>query len=177
VPFSVAANRRKLPFYPLVPFSVCSRVSTKVDFRSSAKVEIYRELILLSRIPETWRHEDWDMETLKGRHWDMEAWRYRHGDMDTGRHGDTETWRQGDMETSTWRHGDIDMETWRQGDLDTCRHGHIDTWIHGYGEFRRYTKNIKWKLKTEAQAIFLNPFTVSHCVNPEDSRQQITFSA
>jgi hypothetical protein len=58
VPFSVTANRRKLLFHPLGPFSVCSRVSTKVDFRSSAKVEIFTELIFTFAVPETWRHGD-----------------------------------------------------------------------------------------------------------------------
>jgi hypothetical protein len=45
-----------------------------------------------------------------------------------------ETWRHGDMKT--WRHGD--METWRQGDMET----------------------LNGKQKTEAQAIFLDPFTI-----------------
>jgi hypothetical protein len=51
-----------------------------------------------------------------------------------------ETWRRGqDMETC--RHRPRDMETLRNGDMETRRHGDI-------------------KRKTEAQAIFLNPFTV-----------------
>ncbi len=67
----------------------------------------------------------------------METW----NTMETWRHG------HGDMKTWTWRHEDMDMETWRHG------HGDIDmdmekrTWRHG-------------KKKIEAQAIFLNPFTI-----------------
>jgi hypothetical protein len=53
-----------------------------------------------------------------------------------------ETWTHGDidMETLTWRHGDGDMEKWRHGVLDIKKSNGI--------------------LKTEAQAIFLKPFTV-----------------
>jgi hypothetical protein len=64
------------------------------------------------------------------------------------RHGDKETRRQKDMETR--RHGD--METRRHGDTETWRYGFMETWRHGHG-------NIKRKTETEAQAIFLNPFT------------------
>jgi hypothetical protein len=54
----------------------------------------------------------------------------------------------------TWRHGD--METGRLGDSETGRRGDTEIWGHGHGD-------IKCKRKTEAQAIFLNPFTV--CVS------------
>ncbi len=60
----------------------------------------------------------------------METWKLGDGNKET-----LETWKQGEMET--WRH-DMDMETW------ILRHG-----------------DIKWKeKKIEAQAIFLNLFTV-----------------
>ncbi len=49
----------------------------------------------------------------------------------------------------TWRHGDtIDMETWK--------HGEIEKWRRGHGHEEMETT----KRKTEAEAIFLNPFTV-----------------
>ncbi len=47
------------------------------------------------------------------------------------------------------------METWKHGDMETWRHGDMEAWRHGRGD-------IKWK--TEAQAIFLDPFTLcSEC--------------
>ncbi len=74
--------------------------------------------------------------------------------MEIWRHGDMETWRHGDMET--WKHGD--METWRHGDMETWRHGYMETWRHGYEDIKR---------KMEAQAIFLNLFTIcSSCTLP-----------
>jgi hypothetical protein len=66
----------------------------------------------------------------------------KHGEIETEGNVNMEKWR----ETWTWRY----VWTWRHG-----RHGHKDmdvetwTWRHG-----------KIKQKTEAQAIFLNPFTV-----------------
>ncbi len=65
-----------------------------------------------------------------------------HGDIDM-RHGNMEEWRHGDIET--WRHGqgDMGMETW--------------VWRHGHGD--------KIKQETEAQAIFLHPFTVCSHAN------------
>jgi hypothetical protein len=58
-----------------------------------------------------------------------------HEDMVTRRRGN------GDMETLRHKHGDTD--TWRKRDMETW------TWRHG---------DIKWK--TEAQVIFLYPFTL-----------------
>jgi hypothetical protein len=49
----------------------------------------------------------------------------------------------------TWRQED--NETWSQEDKETRRHGGIEAWRHGHGDIKR---------KTEAKAIFLNPFTV-----------------
>jgi hypothetical protein len=73
----------------------------------------------------------------------METW--RHGDMDM----ETWAWRHGrgdmDMETWTWRHGDMVTETW--------------TWGHRHGDMDMKTKS-EGKFKTEAQTIFLNPFTM-----------------
>jgi hypothetical protein len=47
-----------------------------------------------------------------------------------------------------WRHGDMDVETW--------------TWRHGRGDMDVETSN--GKRKTEAQAIFLDSFTLcSEC--------------
>ncbi len=43
------------------------------------------------------------------------------------------------------KHGD--METWRY------RHGDMETWIHRHGD-------IDMETETEAQGIFINPFTV-----------------
>jgi hypothetical protein len=60
------------------------------------------------------------------------------------------TWRHGDMKTR--RHEDI--ETWRHGDIETQRFGDRGTW--GHGDIKR---------KTEAQAIFLVPFTVCSSAN------------
>ncbi len=60
-----------------------------------------------------------------------ETWRHGHGDS-----GDMETWRHGDIEIETWKHREMGTWTWRQGE-------------------------IKQKTETEAQVIFLNPFTVS----------------
>ncbi len=93
----------------------------------------------------TWRHGDGDMET------------WRHGDMETWRHEDMETWRHGDMET--WRHGDV--ETWRRGDIETWRHRDMGTedmkiWRHRNMDLEKSNR----KRKTEAQAIFLSPFTI-----------------
>jgi hypothetical protein len=64
----------------------------------------------------------------------METWRY--GNMETLRDGGMETLRDGGMETLR----DGGMETWKQLDMDK-EHGDI-------------------KRKTEAQAIFFDPFTV-----------------
>jgi hypothetical protein len=90
---------------------------------------------------ETWKHGAMEMEKWKHGDKDMETW--KHGEMEKWRHGDMETWSHGDMET--WRHGD--MVTWRHGDMVTWRHEDMNTWR--YGDLKR---------KTEAQAIFLNPF-------------------
>jgi Zn-finger protein len=35
--------------FPLIPFSVCSRESTEVDFRNSAEGRIFTELVITSR--------------------------------------------------------------------------------------------------------------------------------
>jgi hypothetical protein len=87
---------------------------------------------------------------------EMETWTWRHG------HGNI------DMETWTWRHGhgDMDMET------RTLRHGHGDmdmetwTWRHGQGDMDRETwRQGDIKRRTEAQAIFPNPFTICHRAN------------
>ncbi len=48
------------------------------------------------------------------------------------------------METWAWRHGDMGMETWN----------------YNIEEIGSFTKRANRKWKTEAQAIFLNPFTV-----------------
>jgi hypothetical protein len=85
---------------------------------------------------EIWKHGDIDM---------------RYGNVETGRHGysNMETWThgQGDMDRETWtgRHGqgDMDMETWN--------------YVKCWGILTFYEKN---QMETEAQAIFLNPFTV-----------------
>jgi hypothetical protein len=45
------------------------------------------------------------------------------------------------------------MKTWRHGDMDIWRYGDMVAWTHGY------MKTSNRKRKTEAQAIFLNPFT------------------
>jgi hypothetical protein len=74
--------------------------------------------------------------------------------METGRHGHS------DKETRTWRygHGDMDRETW------TGIHGYeawtMETWnyVKCSGILTFYEKN---QTEAEAQAIFLNPFTVS----------------
>jgi hypothetical protein len=55
-------------------------------------------------------------------------------------------WNGRNVETWTWRHGDGDMETWKHGGMETWRHGDMDM----------ETSNGK----TEAQAIFLNLFTI-----------------
>jgi hypothetical protein len=60
------------------------------------------------------------------------TWRHRH-----------EIWKHEEMEI--WTHGDMDIETRRHG------HGEMDM-EHGYGD--------QIKQKTEAQAVFLIPFTV-----------------
>jgi hypothetical protein len=52
------------------------------------------------------------------------------------------------METLRWKHGDIDMETRKHGEM---RHRDMEAWIWRHGDIER---------KTEAQSIFLNPFTV-----------------
>jgi hypothetical protein len=55
--------------------------------------------------------------------------------------------RHGDMDT--WIHGHGDMETWIHGYMD------METWRHGHGDVEISNK----KRKTEAQAFFLNLFT------------------
>ncbi len=62
----------------------------------------------------------------------------------------------------TWKHGD--METLRLGDMETWRHGKMETWRQGPGLLMFYSK-IKRKMKNEAQAIFLNLFTVCSSFN------------
>jgi hypothetical protein len=59
------------------------------------------------------------------------------------------------MEMEKWKHGDKDMETWKHGELETWRHGDLVTWSHGDMKTWRHGD---LKRKTEAQAIFLNPF-------------------
>jgi hypothetical protein len=78
-----------------------------------------------------------------------------------------------DMETWTWRHGQGNMnKTWTERN----RHGDMDrktwTWrnsiqILGNSEVPR--KNFMRKRKTEAQAIFLDPFIFAHCANESSS--------
>ncbi len=82
-------------------------------------------------VEESWRHDE-----------DMETWK-RRGDVE-------ETWRRGE-DVETWRRRGGDVETWRRrGDVEeTWRHEAMDTWRHHMGNG-----------KTEAEAIFLNPFTV-----------------
>ncbi len=46
------------------------------------------------------------------------------------------------------------METWRHGDIETSRHRDIETSRQGDME------TLNGKQKTEAQATFLNPFTI-----------------
>jgi hypothetical protein len=76
---------------------------------------------------------------------DMETWTWRHG------HGDM------DMETWTWRHGHGDMEAWRHGRRDMD----METWSWRHGNMGTYTwRHEDIKRKMEAQAIFLNLFTV-----------------
>jgi hypothetical protein len=89
--FCMQQTNGSLPF----PFSVCSN---QTDF----------PLFPFSRIPETWRQEDRDMEIW--RHRDTEIETYKYGDIDM-RHGNMEKWRHGDMGMETSRHGDMDMET------------------------------------------------------------------
>ncbi len=72
----------------------------------------------------------------------METW--GHGDMGTWGHGDMGTWGHGD--TGTWG-----MGTWGQGDME----------LKYWEILISYEKNSSGKRKTEAQAIVLNPSTVS----------------
>jgi hypothetical protein len=44
----------------------------------------------------------------------------------------------------------MEIETWKHGDMETWRHGEMETW----------TWRHQRKRKTEARAIFLNPFAV-----------------
>jgi hypothetical protein len=58
------------------------------------------------------------------------------------------------MEIETWTHGDRDIETWRYGHMGT--YGHMDNCRNG--DMGIETSNAKRKM--EAQAIFLNQFTI-----------------
>ncbi len=84
----------------------------------------------------------------------MESWKWRPGNTEAWRHGNVETWKHGDI-----RHGD--METWRHRDMETWRHGDVESWRH----------------KTEAQAIFLNLFTVcSSCKRSSETNRSYPFA-
>jgi hypothetical protein len=75
----------------------------------------------------------------------------KHGDIDMESwwsYEDMETWRHVDRDMETWRHRHSDMETWRNK----------ETWRHGHLTF--YENKINKKTENQAQAIFLNPFTV-----------------
>ncbi len=56
------------------------------------------------------------------------------------------------METWRWRRVNIGMET---KNIKTWRNGDMETWTWNFDVLRK-----KIKRKTEAQTIFLNPFTV-----------------
>jgi hypothetical protein len=99
---------------------------------------------------ETWRHGN------------LETWTY--GDLDTGTHRDMDTWTHGHMDK--WTNGL--MDSWTHGHMDTWTHGHMETWRHGrmdiciHGDKAWPWRQSNGKRKTEAQAIFVNPNTVSH---------------
>ncbi len=73
-----------------------------------------------------------------------------------------ETWRHRDIEIETWKHGYIDMETSRHGEMETLKHGDVETLRHRHGDMdmKTWMETSNGKQKMEAQAIFLNPFTV-----------------
>ncbi len=60
----------------------------------------------------------------------------------------------------TWRHGH--MMTWTHGYMDTWWHRHMDTCKHGqrHGHVETCTWRHQTETGTEAQAIFLNLFTI-----------------
>jgi hypothetical protein len=63
------------------------------------------------------------------------------------------------METWKWRLGHVDMETWKHGEMETWRHGDMETWRP------KELETWKHQTETEAQAIFLNPFTNANQAN------------
>ncbi len=77
--------------------------------------------------------------------WISETWRWRHGE-----------WRH----IETWRHGD--SETWRHEAIEPLSHWAIEPLSHWAIEpLSHWAMDMEtWRRKTEAQAIFLNPFIV-----------------
>ncbi len=83
----------------------------------------------------------------------MATWRYGDMEMET-----VETWRQ-------WKHGDIDIETWKHGEMETWRHGGMDTQTWKSDILHTQKSNRNWK--TNAEAIFLNPYMVCSSCQPK----------